>query len=63
MKITEHKRYSIDDLKEEDLLFLLDILDKVALSEDSSHDASRSLARWKNFCSQFKAPVDEEPKD
>lgn len=67
MKITEHKKYSIDDLQEDDLFFLLDVINKLELSEDSPISAHQSLERWKAFCAHHKVQKDDsdndEPKD
>ena len=54
MKLAKQELFKITNIPKADLVFLLEVIDKVILDEHSSELARRSLNRWKLFKKQIQ---------
>lgn len=53
MKINKKETYSIDDLSKEELLFILEVIEKLQLSSDSTPEAHMAAKKFKEFREQI----------
>jgi hypothetical protein len=63
MKVNKKELYSVDDLTKEELLFILEVIEKLQLAPDSTPEAHMAAKKFKQFRAEMLGSLQETSSD